>query len=86
MNRGTTTDAYFKNSFGSMPACFRIALSVPSGMSPGWFGMVVKRPDGLRQISWEPGLAVELEAGTLESANNLPVGKTREAPHFMRSR
>ena len=48
-------DAYFKNSFGSMPACFRIALSVPSGMSPGWFGMVVKRPeDGLRQISWEP--------------------------------
>ena len=24
-----------------MPACFKTARSVPSGMSPGWLGMVV---------------------------------------------
>jgi hypothetical protein len=24
-----------------MPACLRMARSVPSGMSPGWLGMVV---------------------------------------------
>ncbi len=33
--------ASFKNSSGSMPACLRMARSVPSGMSPGWLGMVV---------------------------------------------
>jgi hypothetical protein len=26
---------FFKKSFGSMPACLRIALNVPSGISPG---------------------------------------------------
>ena len=37
--------SYFfcKNTSGSMPACLRMARSVPSGMSPGWLGMVVNR-------------------------------------------
>ncbi len=30
-----------KNSSGVMPACNRMARRVPSGMSPGWLGMVV---------------------------------------------
>lgn len=40
-----TADGYFfcKNVSGSMPACLRMARSVPSGMSPGWLGMVVNR-------------------------------------------
>lgn len=28
----------FKNSLGSIPACLRIALKVPSGISAGWLG------------------------------------------------
>jgi hypothetical protein len=37
------------------PACFRMARSVPSGMSPGWFGTVVYRfVERLYQISWLP--------------------------------
>ena len=32
---------FCKNTSGSMPACLRMARSVPSGMSPGWLGMVV---------------------------------------------
>ena len=33
---------YFPRKFsGSISACFRMARSVPSGMSPGWLGMVV---------------------------------------------
>jgi hypothetical protein len=32
-----------------------IALTVPSGKSPGWFGIVVRSlVFGLRQISWLP--------------------------------
>ena len=31
----------FKKASGVMPACFKIALNVPSGISPGWLGMVV---------------------------------------------
>ena len=31
----------FKNSETDIPACLRIALKVPSGISPGWFGIVV---------------------------------------------
>ncbi len=34
-------DYGLRNSSGDIPACFRIARSVPSGMSPEWFGMVV---------------------------------------------
>jgi len=30
-----------RNCSGVMPACLRIARNVPSGISPGWFGMVV---------------------------------------------
>jgi len=32
---------FCRNTSGSMPACLRIARSVPSGISPGWLGMVV---------------------------------------------
>jgi hypothetical protein len=41
----------------SIPACLRMARSVPSGMSPGWFGIVVYRFRlGLNQISCEPAV------------------------------
>nr|VFJ78202.1 MAG: hypothetical protein BECKFW1821C_GA0114237_11718 [Candidatus Kentron sp. FW] len=41
-----------KNSSGSIPDCFNIALSVPSGISPEWLGMVVYLSvSGLYQIS-----------------------------------
>jgi hypothetical protein len=41
-----------RKASGSTAACFRIARSVPSGMSPGWFGTVVYRfVLGLYQIS-----------------------------------
>jgi hypothetical protein len=30
-----------RKSSGEMPACFKIALRVPSGMSPEWLGIVV---------------------------------------------
>jgi hypothetical protein len=37
---------------GAPPARARMARSVPSGMSPGWFGIVVYRfKFGLNQIS-----------------------------------
>ena len=43
-----------KNTSASRPACLEMARNVPSGMSPGWFGMVVWRfSAGLNQISWE---------------------------------
>ena len=32
---------FAKKDSASTPACLRMARSVPSGMSPGWFGMVV---------------------------------------------
>ncbi len=32
---------FCRNTSGSMPACFKMARSVPSGISPGWLGMVV---------------------------------------------
>ena len=32
---------------GSIPACLRFALRVPSGISPGWFGIVVYLPVSL---------------------------------------
>ena len=32
---------FCRNTSGSMPACLRMARSVPSGISPGWLGMVV---------------------------------------------
>lgn len=32
---------FFRNESTSTPACLRMARSVPSGMSPGWLGMVV---------------------------------------------
>ena len=31
----TETNYFFKNSSGVIPACFKIARKVPSGMSPG---------------------------------------------------
>ena len=31
----------FRNSSTSTPACFKIALKVPSGISPVWLGIVV---------------------------------------------
>ena len=54
--KGTVTAAHARRkSAGSIPACLSIARSVPSGMSPGWFGTVVYRSvRGLNQISWLP--------------------------------
>jgi hypothetical protein len=41
-----------RNVSGSIPACFNMARNVPSGISPGWFGIVVYRlVDLLNQIS-----------------------------------
>ena len=45
----------FIKSSGLTPACFKIALNVPSGISPVRFGMVVNLfVWGLYQISWLP--------------------------------
>ena len=54
--KGNATAAHARRkSAGSTPACLSIARSVPSGMSPGWFGTVVYRSvRGLNQISWLP--------------------------------
>jgi len=38
---GATANGFLQKHFDSMPACVRMARSVPSGMSPGWLGMVV---------------------------------------------
>ena len=60
-----------------------IARTVPSGGSPGWLGMVVRRcVKGCDQISWEPAaVAAELEAESAQAVYNLAVAKTREAAH-----
>jgi len=38
---GIACQRLVRKSSGSMPACLRIARNVPSGISPGWFGIVV---------------------------------------------
>ena len=66
-----------------MPACLRIARSVPSGMSPGWLGMVVYpiqrrvEPDLVRAR----GLAVEFQAELLQPLEDVPIPKARQRAH-----
>lgn len=51
----TAAYLFFRKPSSEIPACFRIARRVPSGMSPGWLGMVVYRfVCSLYQISWLP--------------------------------
>jgi len=67
---------------GSVPACFKIARSVPSGMSPEWWGIVVYRlVAGLNRIFVTAGgLAIKLEAARLQFSHYLPITESRELP------
>jgi len=67
-----------------MPVCFKIARSVPSGISPEWFGIVVYRlVVELNQIFVTTGgLAIKLKAALLQLTDYFPIAKTREPTHL----
>jgi len=71
-----------KNVSGSMPACLRMARSVPSGMSPVFRDRCVPvqrwvKPDlmGARRLT------VEFQAELFQALDDLAVAEPRELPH-----
>ena len=76
----------FRNSSGDIPACLRMARKVPSGISPGWLGIVVYRSvSAWNQISCDPcRLPVESETERPHASGNLPAGKARQPSHLCR--
>ena len=73
---------FCKNDSAPTPACLRMARNVPSGMSPGWLGMVVYRfSAALNQISRARSLAVELQAELLEPPDDVAVLEARQRTH-----
>jgi len=68
-----------------MEAWRRIARSVPSGISPGWFGTVVYRlVDALNHLVAPRRLPVESKAQRLQLSHDLAVAESRQSPHLSR--